>query len=79
MAGGRQPVAPLAAVIGAHDLRKPKGTEVEHLPIEVRELVQERPALAASSRLEVSRLAVRDEVDDRRGHGRSPSSSSVAW
>jgi len=47
MAGGRQSVAPLAAMVDAHDLRKPKGTEVEHLPVEVRELIQERAALAA--------------------------------
>jgi len=49
MAGGRQPIAPLAAVVGAHDLGKPKGTEIEHLSVQVREFVQEGAALAACS------------------------------
>ena len=49
MAGGSQPVAPLAAVIGAHYLGEAKGAEVEHLLVEVRQLVQERAALAACS------------------------------
>jgi hypothetical protein len=49
MAGGRQPVAALAAVVCAHDLREPKSTEVEHLPVEVREFVEEGAALAARS------------------------------
>ncbi len=79
MAGGSQPVAPLAAVIGARDLGEALGTEVEHLPVEMRQLVQERAALATRPRLEVSLLTVRDKVDNRRGHRRSPSSSSAAW
>ena len=78
MSGGRQPVASLAAGIGAHDLRKPKSTEVEHLPVEVLEFIQEGAALAARPRLEMSGLTVRDEINDRRGHLRSPS-SSAAW
>ena len=77
MAGGREPVAPLAAMVGAHDVRKPEAAEVEHLPVEVREFVQERAALAARPGLEVAGLAVRDEVDDRRGHRSSPSSSAA--
>lgn len=49
MASGREPVAPLAAMVGAHNLGKPEGAELEHLPVEVGELVQERAALATRS------------------------------
>jgi hypothetical protein len=49
MAGGRQPVASLAAMVGAHNLGEALGTEVEHLAVEVCEFIQEGAALAACS------------------------------
>jgi len=56
MAGGRQPVAALTAMVGAHNLGEASGTEVEHLLVEVRHFVQERAALAARPRLEMAGL-----------------------
>ena len=49
MAGGRQPVAALTTMVGAHDLSETLGAEVEHLLVKVLEFIEERAALAARS------------------------------
>jgi len=49
MARGRQPVAALTAMVGAHDFGEASGTEVEHLLVKVLEFIEERAALAARS------------------------------
>jgi hypothetical protein len=54
-------VAPLAAMIGAHDLGKPEGTELEDLAVQLLQFVEERVACGTLARFEVPGLAMRDE------------------
>jgi hypothetical protein len=73
-AGGSELVAPLTAVIRAHDLSETMSAELEHLAIQALKLIEERSAFRAEARLEVSCLAMRDEADD--GLARHPLSPS---
>ncbi|MGE3796106.1 MAG: hypothetical protein AB7I38_19590 [Dehalococcoidia bacterium] len=79
MAGGSERVAPLAAVVCAHDLGETESAELEHLAVEVLQLVEERSALGAETGLEVPFLAVGDKKDDGPGlRASSPSSGRRA-
>ena len=70
-------VAPLAAMVGAQDFGEAECTELEHLAVEMLQLVEKRAALLTEPRFEVAVLAVRDEADDRLGRHASPSASGL--